>query len=115
MWAVKKAAGEKLLAPQDMVARVQYLELLGSVVLQTRLLQSTSAGGDLFWSAPDVPYPTFKDWEVESMDELVDHFLDEIPSEAVIVALQQQLTKFNELDVRLSREARNTTNFWRET
>jgi hypothetical protein len=115
IWAVKKAASEKLLAPQDMVARVRYLELLGSVVLQTKLLQSSLANGELFWSAPDVPYPTFKDWGVENMDELVDHFLDEIPSEAVIVALQQQLTKFNELDIRLRREARNTTNFWAET
>lgn len=115
VWAIKKAAGEKLLAPQDMLARVQYLELLGSVVLQTSLLQSTLTEGDLFWSAPDAPYPTFEDWGVDSMDQLVDHFLEEVPSEAVIVALQQQLTKFNELDVRLSREAKNTTNFWAET
>ena len=115
VWAIKKAAGEKMLAPQDMFARVQYLELLGSVVLQTKLLQSTLSEGDLFWSAPDVPYPTFEDWGVDSMDRLVDHFLEEVPSEAVIVALQQQLTKFNELDVRLSRESKNTTNFWRET
>ena len=119
LWATKAVAKEKLLFPQDMMPRVRYMELLGSVVLQTRLLQSMFEGGELFWASPNIPYPTLDDWKTEygvgDMDELVDHFMEEIPSESVLVALQHQLTKFNQLDYRLSREATNTTNFWRET
>jgi len=115
LWAIRTVAKEKLLLPEDMMPRVQYMELLGSVVLQTRFLRSTLEGAELFWAAPDVPYPTLGDWNVSSMDELVDHFMEEVPSEAVIVALQHHLTKFNQLDFRLSKEANNTTNFWRET
>ena len=115
LWAIKTVAREKILAPQEMMPRVRYMELLGSLVLQTRLLQCSLEGAELFWGAPDKPYPTLADWEVESFDALVDHFMEEVPAEAVIVALQHQLTKFNELDFRLSREANNTTNFWKGT
>jgi len=115
LWAIKAVAKEKILAPQEMMPRVRYMELLGSLVLQTRLLQCSLEGAELFWGAPDKPYPTLADWEVESFDALVDHFMEEVPAEAVIVALQHQLTKFNELDFRLSREANNTTNFWKGT
>ena len=115
LWAIKTAAREKLLAPQERMPRVRYMELQGSLALQTRLLQCSLEGAELFWASPDKPYPTLADWGVESLDELVDHFMEEVPAEAVVVALQHQLMKFNELDFRLSREANNSTNFWRET
>jgi hypothetical protein len=115
LWAIKTVAREKVLPPQDMMPRVQYMELLGSLVLQTRLLQCSLEGAELFWASPDKPYPTLADWNVDSFGELVDHFMDEVPAEAIIVALQGQLTKFNELDFRLSREANNTANFWQGT
>ncbi len=115
LWAVKAVAREKVLPPQEMMPRVRYMEQLGSLVLQVRLLQSTLEGSELFWASPETPFPTLADWGVESLDELLDHFMEEVPAEAVVVALQYQLMKFNELDYRLSREANNTTNFWRET
>ncbi len=115
LWAVKAVAREKVLPPQEMMPRVRYMEQLGSLVLQVRLLQSTLEGSELFWASPETPFPTLADWGVESLDELLDHFMEEVPTEAVVVALQYQLMKFNELDYRLSREANNTTNFWRET
>lgn len=115
LWAIRTVAREKILLPDEMMPRVRYMELLGGVVLQTRFLRSSIEGAELFWAAPETPYPTFGDWGVGSMDELVAHFMEEVPSESVIVALQHHLTRFNQLDFRMSREANNTTNFWMET
>ena len=90
------------------------------MVLQTVLLHSRIEGSDLFWASPqDVPYPTLQDWEREygiaNMDDLVQKFLEEVPSEPVLLAIQYQLEQFNLLQARLSREAVNTQNFWKGT
>jgi hypothetical protein len=49
------------------------------------------------------------------MDDLVQKFLEEVPSEPVLLALQYQLEQFNLLQARLGREAMNTQNFWKGT
>jgi len=119
LWAAKSIREEKLFASQEMLPRIRYKEMLGSLVLQTRLLRSLVEGAELFWASPETPYPTWDDWkkdfDIDSMDELVKHYLEEVPSEAVVLALQQQMTRFNTLDYRLGREGNNITNFWEGT
>jgi len=116
LWANRKAVAEHEQASSGLIRRISYLEMLGSVVLQTRMLRSLVKDSDLFWISPEVPYPTFKDWEAEysitNMDELVDRFMEEVPSDAIITALQLKIIQFNQLDLRLSQEAGNTENFW---
>ena len=127
IWSVRAAAKEFkesnpdiILTQEDLRDRAGYKELLGSVVLQTVLLQSQIEGSDLFWASPqDTAYPTIQDWEREygitNMDDLVQKFLEEVPSEPVLLALQYQLEQFNLLQARLGREAMNTQNFWKGT
>jgi len=127
IWSVRVAAKEfkeanpdMILTQEDLRDRAGYKELLGSVVLQTVLLHSRIEGSDLFWASPqEVPYPTLQDWEREygiaNMDDLVQKFLEEVPSEPVLLAIQYQLEQFNLLQARLSREAVNTQNFWKGT
>jgi len=127
IWSVRAAAKEFresnpdiILTQKDLQERAGYKELLGSVVLQTVLLQSRIEGSDLFWAAPqEAAYPTMQDWEraygITNMDDLIEKFLEEVPSEPVLLALQYQLEQFNLLQARLGREAMNTQNFWKGT
>jgi hypothetical protein len=119
LWAARSVREEKALPPQDVKSRIRHKEMLGSLVLQTRLLRSLVEGAELFWASPETPYPAWDDWKKEfdigSMDELVRHYLEEIPAEAVILTLQKQMTRFNYLEYRLGREGNNITNFWQGT
>jgi len=127
IWSVRAAAREFresnpdiILTQKDLQDRAGYKELLGGVVLQTVLLQSRIEGSDLFWAAPqEVAYPTMQDWEraygITNTDDLIEKFLEEVPSEPVLLALQYQLEQFNLLQARLGREAMNTQNFWKGT
>jgi len=127
IWSVRVAAKEFketnpdiILTQEDLRDRAGYKELLGGVVLQTVLLQSRIEGSDLFWAArQEAAYPTMQDWEREygigNMDDLIEKFLEEVPSEPVLLALQYQLEQFNLLQARLGREAMNTQNFWKGT
>ena len=119
LWAACSVRDEKAFPGQDRDARIRYKQMLGSLVLQVKLLKCSIEGSDLFWTSPDKSFPTWSDWkqefDVDSMDALVRHFLEEIPAEAVILALQDQMTRFNLLEYRLGREGNNTANFWKGT
>lgn len=119
LWAARTVRGENVFTGQDLLPRIRAKELLGSLVLQTTLVRGLLEGSELFWAAPEVAYPTWNDWQreytIKSMDELVGHFLENIPAEAVILALQDQMIRFNLLDYRLGREGNNTANFWTGT
>jgi len=119
LWAAKSVRNEKVFPPQEIKARIRHQQMLGSLVLQTRLLRSAVEGAELFWASPETFYPTWDEWkkefDIDSMDELVKHYMEEIPAEAVILALQQQMTRFNYLEYRLGREGNNITNFWQGT
>jgi len=119
LWAAKSVRNEKAFPPQEIKARIRHQEMLGSLVLQTRLLRSLVEGAELFWASPETPYPTWDDWkkefDIDAMDDLIKHYLEEIPAEAMILALQQQMTRFNYLEYRLGREGNNITNFWQGT
>jgi hypothetical protein len=105
----------------DSVAQSQYLERMASLALQVVVLETTIPESDLFWKAPYHPYnyPSLDDWKnqlgLDGLTVIVDAFRDVVSSEAVIVGLQRLLTEFNTLDYRMSVEAYNSTDFWKET
>jgi hypothetical protein len=119
LWATRSVRDEKFFSTEEMKARIKSQVMFGSLVLQVRLLRSLVEGAELFWASPATPYPAWDDWkkefDVSSMDELVKNFLEEVPSEAVILALQFQMTRFNFLDYQLAREGNNIANFWQGT
>ena len=119
LWAVRSIRDEKFFSAKEMDARIKSKIMFGSLVLQIRLLRSLVEGAELFWASPETPYPVWDNWkkefDIDSMDELVKNFLEEVPSEAVILALQFQMTRFNLLEYQLAREGNNIANFWQGT
>jgi hypothetical protein len=127
IWSVRAAAKElqginpDIRPTQETLRdRALHKELLGCAAIQTVSLASRLETGDLFWAAPQCSaYPTLQDWEREygiaTMDDLIGKFLEEVHSEAILMAVQYQLSRFNLLHTRLGQEAMNTQNFWKET
>jgi hypothetical protein len=118
-WAVRKVLEHSSLPGLSVRDLVEDMQARISLILQIVSLQGTQTGSELVWLAPDVPYPKQEDWKreygLDSLDSIHDHFFEAVPGEALFLALQSKRLQFNTLEYLMLREANNTQNFWEQT